>query len=414
MSSAGHIAPPSLLVRTFGGLAVSAEEGRASGAAAQPRRLAILAVIARAGDRGVARGKLLSLFWPDAGEDGGRRALNQALHALRHDLGAAELFVGAPDVRLNPDVARCDVWAMEEALRAGRPEVAVAHYAGPFLEGFRLPGAPEFERWMDDERSALAHRHAEALERLARAATERGDAPAAAAWWRRRAAADPLDARIAQALMGALAAAGDAAGALRHARVYEALVGQELDLPADAAVLALARRIRAGDVAAPAAMVVPSIAPVAGDAPPAPVDAPAADEPAHPRSAVAVLRFACAGCDDAARFGDGVVEELLGALAAAGGLRVAARSACESGDAGDLLAVAARCRVGSVVEGSVRRAGDRVRVAVRLVDVATRAARWARSYERDLGAGFAAQDEIAADVAAHVAAGLSGAGEGRM
>ena len=65
-----------------------------SGSAIQPRRLAILALLARAGDRGVSRERILSLLWPDADDDRGPRALAQALYALRKDLGIEDLIPG--------------------------------------------------------------------------------------------------------------------------------------------------------------------------------------------------------------------------------------------------------------------------------------------------------------------------------
>ena len=88
--------------------------GRApTGAATQPRRLAVLALIARAGERGVTREKLRALLWPDADEEAGRRALSQSLYALRRDLGVDELLLGVQDLRLNPDAATCDVVEFE-------------------------------------------------------------------------------------------------------------------------------------------------------------------------------------------------------------------------------------------------------------------------------------------------------------
>jgi hypothetical protein len=187
--------------------------------------------------------------------------------------------LGVHELRLNPDAAVCDVQLFDADLRAGRLEAAAARYVGPFLDGFRLPGTSDFERWADEERTELGHRYAGALERLARAAAGRDDPADAARWWRRRAALDPLDARTAEALMRALVANGDTAGALQHARIYEVLVAQELDVPADGSILELARRIRAGEVAPPerptAPMAAPVVAPVAAPGA-APVAAPAA------------------------------------------------------------------------------------------------------------------------------------------
>jgi DNA-binding SARP family transcriptional activator/tetratricopeptide (TPR) repeat protein len=246
-----------LHVRTLGGFSVT-RAGDAAPAALQPRRLAVLAVIARAGMRGVTRDRLIALVWPDADDEAGRKAVSQALWALRRELREDELFEGVQELRLNPAVATCDVVEFEAARSAGDVDRATSLYEGSFLEGFRLAGVPEFERWADEERTALAHRYAAVLEQAARDATVRGDAAAAAGWWRRLAAHDPLNGRIAIQLMEALVAAGDRTGALQHARIYEALIEQELELPPDAEVVALAARIRQAAAGPAAARTEPT------------------------------------------------------------------------------------------------------------------------------------------------------------
>ncbi len=233
-----------LRIHTFGALAVRDGDRPLAGAAAQPRRLAVLAVLARAGERGVTRDKLLALLWPDSPEEAGRRALAQALYALRRDLGCEEPFLGVKDLRLNPEVIGSDVGDFESPFAAANPERAAAVYAGPFLDGFRVPGLDDFDRWIETERAALALRHAEALESLADARERAGDHAGAVAWWRRLAGADPLSARVAVRLMRALDAAGDRAGALQHARIYESLVDAHLGLPPSPEVTALAERLR--------------------------------------------------------------------------------------------------------------------------------------------------------------------------
>ncbi len=235
-----------LRINVLGGLYVS-DEGRAvSGAAAQPRRLALLALLADAGERGVTRDALLAYLWPDADEERGRRALAQALYALRRDLGSDEAFVGVQDLRLNPDMVEADLWQFHHAAATGDLERAAELYRGPFLEGFHLPGADTFETWVEDERAGLTHEFADLLHQLAERAASRGEHRAATGWWRRLAAQDPLNAQIACQLMESLAAQGDVAGALQHARVYETLVRQELDLAPDREVLVLATRLRTG------------------------------------------------------------------------------------------------------------------------------------------------------------------------
>jgi DNA-binding SARP family transcriptional activator/tetratricopeptide (TPR) repeat protein len=232
-----------LRVRMLGGLSVASRDGGAA-ASLQPRRLAVLALIARAGRRGITRDKLLALLWPDTDEETGRKALSQALYALRRDLREDSLFDGVQELRLNGAVASCDIVEFELACAQGELERAAELYEGPFLDGFRLAGAPEFERWADEERTSLAHRSAGMLEQLARRTAGQGEPAVAVAWWRRLAAQDPLNSRIAVELMHALVAAGDRTGALQHARIYEALMEQELELPPDAEVVALAERIR--------------------------------------------------------------------------------------------------------------------------------------------------------------------------
>ena len=233
-----------LRIITFGTLSVRGEHGKLAGAAAQPRRLALLGLLARAGERGVTREKLTALVWPDADDERSRRAITQAIYALRQDLGVEDAIVGIKELRLNPELVATDVGEFTSAMRAGRHEDAARLYAGPFLDGFHLVGNDEFDRWIDEERSVLAQEHCEALEKLAIAASGRGDPAAATGWWRRLTARDPLSARYAIGVMQALVADGDKHGALEYARIHETLLEQQLDLPADRDVVALAARIR--------------------------------------------------------------------------------------------------------------------------------------------------------------------------
>jgi DNA-binding SARP family transcriptional activator/tetratricopeptide (TPR) repeat protein len=233
-----------LRVITFGTLCVRGDRGTLAGAAAQPRRLALLALLARAADRGVTRDKLMALVWPDSDEERARRAITQSIYALRQELGSDDTIVGVKELRLNPDLITSDLAEFSSALRTGHFEDAVRVHSGPFLDGFHLTGNDEFDRWTDSERSVLNQECLEALEKLATAADARGDHAAAAGWWRRLSAKDPLSARYAIGYMQSLVAGGDRHGALEHARIHETLLEQQLDLPADRDVVALAARIR--------------------------------------------------------------------------------------------------------------------------------------------------------------------------
>src|SRR5262245_25751377 len=92
-------------IHTLGGLSVRDGEGKPlAGQAIQPRRLAVLALLARAGERGMLRDKLLTVLWPDADDERGPRALTQALYALRKNLESDDAITGAKELRLNPQL----------------------------------------------------------------------------------------------------------------------------------------------------------------------------------------------------------------------------------------------------------------------------------------------------------------------
>lgn len=233
-----------LHIRCLGQFSVQRDGRPLGGATAQPKRLAVLALLACAGDRGITRDKLVALLWPGAADDRGLRLVSQALWALRRDLGHDDAIEGARDIRLNPREVTSDVAEFQRAAAEGAFERAAATYGGPLLDGFHPAGVPDFARWLESERAAVAHEYAEVLERCAGAAEARSDRPAAVSWRRKLASQDPLNTRAALGLMRALAAAGDRAGAIRHAEIHAALIEQELELPPDPAVATYALALR--------------------------------------------------------------------------------------------------------------------------------------------------------------------------
>ena len=112
---------------------------------------------------------------------------------------------------------------------------------------------------------------------------------------------------------------------------------------------------------------------------------------------IAVLPFAdLSPAKDHDYFSDGIAEELLGALAKVDGLRVAARrsSFWFKGREAELGEIASKLNVGHVLEGSVRRDGNRVRVMAELIDACDGFTLWSETYEREMHGIFALQDEI--------------------
>ncbi|MEN8374746.1 MAG: tetratricopeptide repeat protein [Gemmatimonadota bacterium] len=120
------------------------------------------------------------------------------------------------------------------------------------------------------------------------------------------------------------------------------------------------------------------------------------------RPSVAVLPFADMSPDhDQAFFCDGIAEEILNALTTIPQLHVAARMSSFQfrGGAGDIRAIGRELGVGAVLEGSVRKAGDQLRVTVQLVKASDGYQLWSRSFDEELEDVFAIQNEIATGVA---------------
>jgi TolB-like protein len=115
----------------------------------------------------------------------------------------------------------------------------------------------------------------------------------------------------------------------------------------------------------------------------------------HP--SIAVLPFANMSADkENEYFSDGLAEEILNLLAKIPGLKVIARTSAFAfrGKEQDIRTIADTLGVSYVLEGSVRRAGNRIRVAAQLINAADGAHLWSERYDRDLTDIFAIQDEI--------------------
>jgi DNA-binding SARP family transcriptional activator/tetratricopeptide (TPR) repeat protein len=234
-----------LRLRTFGGLSI--ENGASIGGATPNRRpLALLALLAVNGSRGLSRDTIAALLWPESEPERARNSLSQLISILRRELGAAHLLLGTAELRVNTEVLACDVIEFERCIAADDLDSATRLYTGPFLEGVFLKNVPEFERWVDQERSRLEHVQGDALERLATCATAAKDHVSAVRFWRRRASLTPSDSRAARELMAALVASGDSAGALAHYRAHRALLHDDLGLEPDASLVEYAAAVRQG------------------------------------------------------------------------------------------------------------------------------------------------------------------------
>jgi TolB-like protein/DNA-binding SARP family transcriptional activator/Tfp pilus assembly protein PilF len=444
-------------LKVLGGLLLESDSEKLPASAHQRRRLTLLVVLVRMGVRGMSRERLVSLLWPESTEESARHALDQLLYATRRDLGKHVVSSDGGQLRLDPHAVWSDVVQFELHLQRGEWEPAVGLYAGPFLDGVHLGDGLALDRWVDAERAALEERFVGALEHLARDAAERGDAQAAVAWWRRRVEVEPLSGRGALALTQALADAGDRVGALRYAHTYSVLLREELGTEANAELLALVARLTQEPAPAPAVepnFPVPELVEPAVASAPSPdtesqprhhllpgstpshqsVRLPLAAlfacvllaigagwwtlpggrraegtragavAPAAPatrstvdRQTVAVIPFVDMSPDrDHEYLADGITEELINALSRIEELRVVARTSAFTfkGQNADVREIGAKLGARTVLGGSIRRSGDRLRISVQLMEAENGYQIWSETYDRKLNDVFAIQEEI--------------------
>jgi TolB-like protein/DNA-binding SARP family transcriptional activator/Tfp pilus assembly protein PilF len=431
-------ASPTFYLRLFGSPSIEPDDGRGvalTGRVAQRHRLALLALIAAAPGQRLSRDKLIAYLWPESDSERGRNLLKVSSYVLRTELGETALLSEGDDLRLNADVVRTDAAELDAALARGDHAAAVALYKGPFLDGFFLSDAPEFEQWAARERERLAARYAKALESLGEKAEAEGDAPRAVEWWKARAALDPYDSRVALRLMQSYEASRNRAAALQHASIHQRLLEQEFGIAAGSEVTAFAEQLRTKPVVA-ADDTAPHASPleVADHRSPAHVAevkarserrgakvlsrtgaialaaivlvlgvlwtiGPGFSQP--PERSIAVLPFLNLSSDgDDESFQDGLTEEIITGLSAVPELRVISRTSAMhyKGTEKTLPEIARELGVAHILEGSVRRSAGRVRITAQLIDARADEHLWAENYETDLRDIFRVQEQIARQV----------------
>jgi serine/threonine-protein kinase len=125
-------------------------------------------------------------------------------------------------------------------------------------------------------------------------------------------------------------------------------------------------------------------------------------KPEEEEPSIAVLPFAnMSGEKEQEYFSDGLAEEIINSLAQLPGLKVTARTSAFAfrSKEQDITKIAAELRVRTILEGSVRKAGNRIRVTVQLINAADGYHLWSQRYDRELEDVFAVQDEIATAIA---------------
>ncbi len=434
-------------LRLLGTLQFAASDGRdLAPLARQSKRTALLVYLAAAVPEGLhRRDTLLALFWPELSASNARGALSQALYVLRSTLGdQAILTRGDDEVGLSREVVWCDVHAFEAALDAGQPGDALALYRGDLLSGFSLGDAPEFGRWLDRERERLRERAAEGAWGWAESRAAAGDMAQAVHWARWAAAQAPADEAVIRRLMNFLRGRGDRAAALRAYETFASTLTREFELEPSPETRALAEAIR---VEHPPAAVTEPIGPRAPSAAGERLEPPRArrsgligaligaalvtilglraviphggrEVPAPAIRRIAVLPLQnLMGDSTQDYFVDGMHEALIDELAKLEAVSVISRTSVlrfRGPGSRSLPDIARQLEVDAVIEGSVFRAGDSVRVAIQLIDSRTDQHLWSETYLRDLHDVLRLYGELATDVAGQIRIAVTSAEQARL
>jgi TolB-like protein/DNA-binding SARP family transcriptional activator len=371
------------------------------------RSRALLAFLACNAGKTYAREKLAGLLWSERFEEQARQSLRQTLTVLRKAIGSDLIDTDRGDVGLketfSSDVSR--FLALAATGDCDRLREAVALYQDDLLAGFSLE-EKAFTDWLATERARLRDLALGALETLMEPAD--GDvAPARLLDYAQRAISiDPYREQAHRQLLRALVLAGRRNDALMHYRQLERRLQSDLGVQPEAATRAVFEAVRAGVIGLESAQ--PQSGEIAGPALPAPDGSQSAGKPT-----IAVLPFVNMSADTQQDFfSDGVTEDIITELSRFRQISVLARNtAFRYRDTGiEVKRVGRKLGVQYVVEGSIRRMGDRVRITAQLVDATSGNQLWAEHFDRDQREIFAVQDQVIRTIVGTLVGRLEAAG----
>src|SRR5215469_14904508 len=397
------------------------------------KSIALLALLAAAPGQRMSRDRIAALLWEDMPDAQARGNLRQLLVATRRP--APFLEADANSVGFSAGMVESDLAAFEAATAENTPEAlerAAALYRADLLDGFSLRDR-DFDEWLTGERERLREHAVQLFLRLMKQSGTAGAEPAIR-WALRILAVDPIHEPAHRGLMELYAAQGRHAAALRQYEHLRETLSRELGTRPEPETDALARRIRDDRRGSARAVVERSSAEgdgrLPGEARPMPVHRirlfkegrfpavrPADQATAAPlampdKPSVAVLPFTNMSGDPEQEFlADGIAEDVITALSRYPSLFVIARNSCFTykGRAVNVKQVGRDLGVRYVLEGSVRKAGNRIRATAQLVEAESGKHVWAEHYDRDLADIFAVQDEITDAVTVAVAPAIDGA-----
>jgi len=397
-----------LRIALLGGLVIAGSEVTAQASLTKKTR-ALVAYLALQGSRGQSREKLAELLWGNSAEDQARANLRQALSSIRkilNDNGEVYLTTEGDQISLSGTDVELDVAKFEHLVTDASPRAlkrAAALYKGDLFDGFSLK-EDSFEGWARIERERLRQLASDALSKLIAHCDEVGDTARCVETAVRLLNLDPLREAAHRILMRAYAAQGRTASALKQFETCRDILKRELGVEPEPKTVALYRELRRqrADTRQDEDDTLLQIAdiPLLPDGP-----------------SIAVLPFTVMGADPEQEvFADGISEDIITALSKIPNLLIIARHSAFTykGKSVDVKQVGREQGVRYVLEGSVRKAGSRVRVTAQLIDAHTGMHLWADRYDRELEDIFAVQDEITREVVLALDVNLSGGEQVRL
>ena len=384
---------PSYRLNLFGGFDLSDDQGAAIGIRSKKGRC-LLAYLALAGGQQTQRDELAALLWGDRGDTQARRSLSQELYRLRglfpEDMQDS-FILEAESVALDEGLFEVDVARFEGGAGTGAADSdgdIAALYTGELLAGLSV-GSEGFDDWLRDERARLRGLavtiRLELLQALINGAVEPAIDNAT-----QLLVLDPTGEEAHRALMQLYDKAGRRDLALKQYDKCREILAKELGIEPNATTREMHERIAA---AAP---------PEASDATPGD-DIPEPDQKlALPdKPSIAVLPFNnMSGDPEQDYFSDSIAEDIITALSGIRDLFVIARnSSFVYKGAVDIKQVGSELGVRYVLEGGVRKAGQKVRINAELIDAESGNHLWAEKYDGELTDIFDLQDEITEKVA---------------
>src|SRR5215510_14773516 len=350
---------------------------------------ALLAFLACTAPQAHARDKLMTLLWGSHFDAQARQNLRQALSRLRRVLGEDTLISSGESVSLQPGVIACDVPRLEALLAEGRRDSlneVVGCYRGRLLPDIEIP-EEAWTEWLTAERQRLEGLALDAMVTLGEQELAAGNHEPALSAANRAIAISNLREDAHRLIMRVLAAGGRRADALKHYEDLIALLKSELTVEPDPTTTALAAELRKS--------YAPRLWSGAGSDPASETSAVLLPLPDRP--SIAVLPFVnMSGDPEQEYFADGMVDDILMGLSRVRWLFVIARqsSFIYKVRVADVQQIGRELGVRYVVEGSVRKAGSRVRIVAQLIETEGGAHLWADRFEGDLRDIFALQDAI--------------------